>query len=80
MTEIKVEEEELTRIDKYLQDKTDYTRSKIQKLKGLSSGSPSTSVIRDSSLPFTLRIFAHFSYVYKIILYLLCNIKNYFIL
>ena len=32
MTEIKVEEEELTRIDKYLQDKTDYTRSKIQKL------------------------------------------------
>ena len=32
MTEIKVVEEELTRIDKYLQDKTDYTRSKIQKL------------------------------------------------
>ena len=32
MIEIKVEEEELTRIDKYLQDKTDYTRSKIQKL------------------------------------------------
>ena len=31
MIEIKVEEE-LTRIDKYLQDKTDYTRSKIQKL------------------------------------------------
>ena len=32
MIKIKVEEEELTRIDKYLQDKTEYTRSKIQKL------------------------------------------------
>ena len=41
--------------------------------------SPYSSLL-NSSLPFTLLIFAHFSYVYKIILYLLGRIKNYFIL
>ena len=41
--------------------------------------SPYSSLL-NSSLPFTLLIFAHFSYIYKIILYLLGRIKNYFIL
>ena len=46
---------------------------------GYQGFSPYSSLL-NSLLPFTLLIFAHFSYVYKIILYLLGRIKNYFIL